>query len=146
MSLVFQTTQCSVSHRALMELCLSWSSMESHSYTVFGAHVPHQHSSFLEAEGKKAGTAGSPCTLSNPHVCLAPTFVHTTLQHSLPCCRYVEWVNLLELGLRLGRSRRPCPSRWSYYRDRRYSGRHMLVNHLDKLCLHFPHKYAQIPG
>jgi hypothetical protein len=35
------------------ELRLSWSSMESHKYTVFESRVPHQHSSLLESEGKK---------------------------------------------------------------------------------------------
>ena len=68
-SLVFQTTQCSVSRRVSIELCLSWSSMESHDYIVFGARVPHQYSWSLETEGKKTGvnTAGSPFTLSSPY-------------------------------------------------------------------------------
>ena len=68
-SLVFQTTQCSVSRRVSIELCLPWSSMESHDYIVFGARVPHQYSWSLETEGKKTGvdTDGSPCTLSSPY-------------------------------------------------------------------------------
>ena len=47
--------------------------MESHTYTVYGSIDPHQHSSFLEAEGKKTGVviSGNPCTLSKFHVSLS---------------------------------------------------------------------------
>ena len=43
-------------------------------HLVIGTRVPHEHSSFLENEGKKTGTVtdGSPYTLSSPHVCFFP--------------------------------------------------------------------------
>ena len=71
LSLVFHTTQFSVSCRVVNEVCLSRSSMESHAYIVLGSSVPHQHSSFLDADGKKtdATTAGSPCIRSRSQIC-----------------------------------------------------------------------------
>ena len=47
--------------------------MESHTYTVYGSIDPHQHSSFLEDEGKKTGVviAGNPCILSKFNVSLS---------------------------------------------------------------------------
>ena len=71
LSLVFHTTQFSVSCRVVNEVCLSRSSMESHAYIVLGSSVPHQHSSFLDADGKKTGvsTAGSPCIRSRSQIC-----------------------------------------------------------------------------
>ena len=61
-----------VSNRVSTEFCLSWSSMESHSYTILGSPVPHKHSSFLEVdeENTDTTTSGSPCTLSRFHFCL----------------------------------------------------------------------------
>ena len=56
-SFVFQTTQLSFSRRVSSELCLSSSPIVSQRKTVFESGVPHQHSSPLEAEGKKAGAA-----------------------------------------------------------------------------------------
>ncbi len=47
LSFVFHTTQLSSLRRASSELCLSWSSMESHKYTVIKSRVPHQHLSPL---------------------------------------------------------------------------------------------------
>ena len=68
-SFVFQTTQLSFSRSASSEPCLSSLSIVSHRNTVFESCVPHQHSSPLETEGKKAGaaTAGRSCTLSIFH-------------------------------------------------------------------------------
>ena len=62
LSFVFHTTQLSCVWRVSIESRLSWSSMESHKYTVLESCVPHQHSLPLEADGKKTGaaTAGSP--------------------------------------------------------------------------------------
>ena len=68
-TLVFQTTQLSFSRRVSSEFRLSSSSIVSQRKTVLESCVPHQHSSPLEPEGKKAGavTAGRPCTLSSCH-------------------------------------------------------------------------------
>jgi hypothetical protein len=68
-SFVFQTTQLSFSRRVSSELSLSSSPIVSQRKTVLESCVPHQHSSPLEAEGKKTGasTAGRPCTLSSCH-------------------------------------------------------------------------------
>ena len=70
-SLVFQITQFSVSRRVSVEICLSWSSMESHAYTVLGFRVTHQLSSFLEDEGRRL----APPLLVVHVSCLAAMFV-----------------------------------------------------------------------